>query len=202
MSKLIFVHTRVHSVFFIRTLCFWWGSNFLKLSPFKPYFFLFFFLILCVLRLNFLKFFLNFWCSKAIFSYFFKYFMDICYPGLENWPHIVKIFTHFVLLCFFGILLAQNLQHIGIFKIFHILIKAQQVLNFLTSREFQPANFLKKFLHLVHFEPQFSYKWVLIKKMSVLPSSAQAPAKLGLSWLYSLLIQPPTHPTSGKVSVH
>ena len=77
--------------FFIRTLCFWWGSNFLKLSPFKPYFFLFFFLILCVLRLNFLKFFLNFWCSKAIFSYFFKYFMDICYPGLENWPRIVKI---------------------------------------------------------------------------------------------------------------
>ena len=75
-----------------------------------------------------------------------------------------KNFAHFVLLCFFGILLAQNLQHIGIFKIFHILIKAQQVLNFLTSREFQPANFLKKFLHLVHFEPQFSYKWVLIKK--------------------------------------
>ena len=80
-----------YTLFFIRTLCFWWGSNFLKLSPFKPYFFLFFFLILCVLRLNFLKFFLNFWCSKAIFSYFFKYFMEICYPGLENWPRIVKI---------------------------------------------------------------------------------------------------------------
>ena len=78
-----------------------------------------------------------------------------------------KNFAHFVLLCFFGILLAQNLQHIGIFKIFHILIKAQQVLNFLTSREFQPANFLKKFLHLVHFEPQFSYKWVLIKKKCI-----------------------------------
>ena len=85
------MHSKVHSVFFIRTLCFWWGSNFLKLSPFKPYFFLFFFLILCVLRLNFLKFFLNFWCSKAIFSYFFKYFMEICYPGFENWPRIVKI---------------------------------------------------------------------------------------------------------------
>ena len=44
------------------------------------------------------------------------------------------------------------------FLILEVVNEAQQVLNFLTSREFQPANFLKKFLHLVHFEPQFSYK--------------------------------------------
>ena len=50
------------------------------------------------------------------------------------------------------------------FLILEVVNEAQQVLNFLTSREFQPTNFLKKFLHLVHFEPQFSYKWVLIKK--------------------------------------
>ena len=56
----------LHSFFFIRTLCFWWGSNFLKLSPFKPYFFLFFFLISCVLRLNFLKFFLKFFQIRAL----------------------------------------------------------------------------------------------------------------------------------------
>ena len=85
-SHRILFKTMVTLVFSSHTT--WWPVLF---SPFKPYFFLFFFLILCVLRLNFLKFFLNFWCSKAIFSYFFKYFMEICYPGLENWPRIVKI---------------------------------------------------------------------------------------------------------------
>jgi len=44
------------------------------------------------------------------------------------------------------------------FLILEVVNEAQQVLNFLTSREFQPTNFLKKFLHLVQFEPQFSYK--------------------------------------------
>lgn len=61
-----FLPRRIHSFFFIRTLCFWWGSNFLKLSQFKPYFFLFFFLISCVLRLNFLKFFLKFFQIRAL----------------------------------------------------------------------------------------------------------------------------------------
>ena len=46
------------------------------------------------------------------------------------------------------------------FLILEVVNEAQQVLNFLASREFQPANFLKKFLHLVHFN-----KWVLIKKV-------------------------------------
>ena len=50
------------------------------------------------------------------------------------------------------------------FLILEVVYEAQQVLNFLTFREFQPVNFLKKFLHLVHFEPQFSYKWFLIYK--------------------------------------
>ena len=62
----VFWSKRFTLFFFIRTLCFWWGSNFLKLSPFKPYFFLFFFLILCVLRLNFLKFFLKFFQIRAL----------------------------------------------------------------------------------------------------------------------------------------
>ena len=84
------VNVRIH-FFFIRNVCSGWGSSFLKFLAFEPIFFLFFFLIMGVLRLIFLIFFLNFWCSKAIFSYFFKYFTEICYPGLENGPHNVKM---------------------------------------------------------------------------------------------------------------
>ena len=40
---------------------------------------------------------------------------------------------------------AQKLQNVRLFKIIYILIEALQVLNFLPSRKFQPANFHKKF---------------------------------------------------------
>ena len=53
----------------------------------------------------------------------------------------------------FGAFLVQNSQLIGLFKVSHILIEAQQVLNSLSYREFQPAKFLKKFLGIWHFEP-------------------------------------------------
>ena len=71
------------------------------------------------------------------------------------------------------------------FLILEVVNEAQQVLNFLTSREFQPTNFLKKFLHLVHFEPQFSYKWVLIKKKKKKKSvyrSDYLPFHMQLNW--------------------
>ena len=47
------------------TLCFCWGSSFLKFSSFGPDFFLFFFLISRFLRLKFFIFFLSFWRSEA-----------------------------------------------------------------------------------------------------------------------------------------
>ena len=53
----------------------------------------------------------------------------------------------------FGAFLAQNPQFIGIFRVSYIMIEARQVLNFLSSREFQPAKFLKKFLGFWYFEP-------------------------------------------------
>ena len=74
---------KLHSFFFIRTLCFCWGSSFLNFSTFEPVFFLFFFLAWAVLRLNFLIFFLNFWCSDSVFSTFLKYFSEICNQGLK-----------------------------------------------------------------------------------------------------------------------
>ena len=41
---------------------------------------------------------------------------------------------------------------------FDIWIKPRQVLDFLSSRKYQSANILKKFLGFEHFEPQFSCK--------------------------------------------
>ena len=64
----------------------------------------------------------------------------------------------------FGAFLARKSQLIGLFRVPYILIEARQVLNFLSSREFQPPKFLKKFLGFWHFEPQFPYKRVLVKK--------------------------------------
>ena len=69
------IRKTIHLVFFIRNVCSGWGSRFLKLSTFEPIFFLFFFLISANLRVNFLIFFLSFWCSEAAF---FKYFTEIC----------------------------------------------------------------------------------------------------------------------------
>ena len=63
----------------------------------------------------------------------------------------------------FGAFLAPKSLLIGYFSVTYILVETQQVLNFLASREFQPAKLLKKFLGIWHFETQFSYKWVLIK---------------------------------------
>ena len=69
--------------FFIRTLCFCWGSSFLKFLSFEPDFFLFFFLISRVLRLKFLIFFLSFWCSEAAFFKNFQVFYRNMYLGTQ-----------------------------------------------------------------------------------------------------------------------
>ena len=83
MFSLVLSNWHLHFFFFIRTLCFCWGSSFLNFSTFEPVFFLFFFLAWAVLRLNFLIFFLNFWCSDSVFSTFLKYFSEICNQGLK-----------------------------------------------------------------------------------------------------------------------
>ena len=56
-----------------------------------------------------------------------------------------------------------KLKHIGLLKVFHILIEAQQFLNFLAPENFSLLNFLKIFLVFGHFEPHLSYKSFLIK---------------------------------------
>ena len=50
------------------------------------------------------------------------------------------------------------------FLFLEVVNEAQQFLNFLSSENLSLLIFLKKFLHFGHFEPQFSYKWFLIKK--------------------------------------
>merc|ERR1712208_19931 len=113
------------------------------------------------LRLIFLIFFLYFLCSKAIFSYFFEYFTEICYQGLENRPHILKIGP---ILYFFAFMVYfwTKTNYIGLFKVFHILIQAQQFLSFLAPENLSLLIFFKNFLDFGHFEPQFSYKSFLI----------------------------------------
>ena len=54
-----------------------------------------------------------------------------------------------------GILSAQNIQHIGIFDVLHILIKAQQFLNFLAPENFNLLILLKVFSGFRDFEPHF-----------------------------------------------
>ena len=70
----------------------------------------------------------------------------------------------------------------------YILIEAQLVLNFLSSREFQPAKFLEKFLDLWHSEPQFSYKStsLIYKDLDIFAAELSlAPAKL--DWVSSFI---------------
>ena len=52
----------------------------------------------------------------------------------------------------------------------------------------------------LNFKSVISYKVQFMERRPFLPSSAKAQAQLGLSWLYSQLIQPPppTHPRPGK----
>ena len=78
----------------------------------------------------------------------------------------------------FGAFLAQNPQFIGIFRVSSIMIEARQVLNFLSSREF---------LGFWHFEPQFSYKQVLIEKKSVILLFWQYVSHLKSKWVYSII---------------
>ena len=56
---------------------------------------------------------------------------------------------------------------------------------------------LRYFYHLFHILDSVNSD-LIYHGFIVLPSSAKAQAQAGLSWLYSQLIQPPTHPHPGK----
>ena len=95
------------------------------------------------MRLIFLVFFPIFWCSEAVFSLFLKSFIEISKQTLKINPNCEKR-KSFCIFMVFSAFLHQKSKLSGLFKISFILIEAQQVLNFVSSREFQHAQFLKK----------------------------------------------------------
>ena len=74
-------------------------------------------------------------------------------------------------------------------KSFFFVLKIGHFLAFILN--FFP-NFLPKLSPSLFLWPKKSFFFKLVNFWTLLPSSAQAPAQMGLSWLYSQLIQPPT----------
>ena len=116
---------------------------------FRGWIFLFFFFISGALRLYFLNF------SNVLHKYVTRAWKMTSYCTNMN---------NFVFWSYFDKLLAQSLQHIGIFIVFNILLEAQEFLNLKASWEFQPANFLKKFLRFQAYWASTFLKVISYKK--------------------------------------